>query len=1223
MIMGKRTYFGKTWWGNEWVEAMERIDFDTNRLPRGKTYANTGKVKEIIIDKGNIFAKVQGTRPKPYKEEISLTKFSTTEKDKIFSIIKNNLSISAEMSLGKLPESILNTLKRDNIFLLPKNWKDILSNCSCPDWANPCKHLAAVYYIVANEIDKNPFLLFNLRGIETNEITSISGVSHGEIVTIEEKLNELIIPSNDLSFQDYTDINYHIDFSFENVQINSILSLLPDKPLFYPESDFTVILQKIYKTLIKDTDLLNINEDLPSLRSIDFFMKYNINAGDKSKLEEKKGKKKKNPKVSDENYDYLIEYFVISTKNEPFELQGQKSKVQIPIWNDKNKVYNFEEKSGALFNKSNIIKYFLERPFDLSLENNSVSSRFLTYLSSLVFAIIRTASFVPEVLYLKDNIFKIRYVPIIHSEKILNAVNNLSNLIPINFAFINDTSMLKSDVVREILIETLTSTIHYLINNSKLDVINDEITDLFLDDNIYKMTSFEEKHTAKSISDWLELLSFKKKEIVPVIRIESKDDDSFDLYIDIINKKDPLSKIINFSEIFKKKKIFSLPVEEVTSDIIKQLSIASNYMPILKKVIDSKGLTTPTILLDEIVDIITRVINIFNILGISIVIPKELKKMLVPQLVLGGKLKNSKDSISFLSLEKLLDFSYRIAIGNDIITAEDFIKLVKSAKGLVKYRDQYLLLKPEEVKALLDKLNSLPPEPSQINIIQSVLSGEMNGLPFNPDESLKKVFEDILKIEDISLPNGLQATLRDYQIKGFRWLYSNTIKHFGSCIADDMGLGKTIQVIALILKMKEEKKISKPALVICPTTLVGNWVKECQRFAPSINVNVYHGTERDLTIKNIDMIITTFGTLRNDIEKFKESNWSFLIVDEAQNIKNPTTAQTLAVKSVRAKCHIAMSGTPVENRLTELWSIFDFINKGYLNKLETFKKQFSIPIEKYKNVQRIEELKKITSLFLLRRLKSDKSIINDLPDKLINNEYCYLSKEQAAIYQQIVDTTMKEIETNEGINRLGLIFKLITSLKQICNHPVHYFKKGEIQKEASGKLEKAITILEKILFLHEKAIIFTQYKEMGEILVKSIKAELKEQPVFFHGGLSRTNRDKMVEDFQQNQNTKIMIVSLKAGGTGLNLTAATNVIHYDLWWNPAVEAQATDRTYRIGQTKNVMIYRLITIGTFEERIDEMIKAKQELAELTISTGEKWITELSNNELKSIFNLSRE
>jgi SNF2 family DNA or RNA helicase len=439
-------------------------------------------------------------------------------------------------------------------------------------------------------------------------------------------------------------------------------------------------------------------------------------------------------------------------------------------------------------------------------------------------------------------------------------------------------------------------------------------------------------------------------------------------------------------------------------------------------------------------------------------------------------------------------------------------------------------------------------------------------------------------------------------------------------MADDMGLGKTIQVISLILKMKEENKLKKPVLVVCPTTLMGNWMKELEMFAPSVKAVIYHGAERQLDVKN-DVILTTYAIMRIDVEELRKQAWSMIIVDEAQNIKNPDTAQTLAVKSIKADVKIAMTGTPVENRLTELWSIFDFINHGYLGLLKEFQKSYAIPIERFKELSRASKLKMSVSPFVLRRLKTDKHVITDLPEKLVLNDYCYLAKQQAILYEKTLNEMMEKISGFTGINRRGNIFKLITALKQICNHPYQFLKAGEMSKELSGKMEKCVSLVQSIVDNDEKALIFTQYKEMGDILTQVLEDECGTKPSFFHGSLNVGQREKLIEDFQNNPETKVMILSLKAGGTGLNLTSATNVIHYDLWWNPAVEDQATDRTYRIGQDKNVMVHRLITIGTFEEKIDEMLKSKKDLANMAVYEGEKIITELSDQEIYEIFTLS--
>src|SRR5574344_1176530 len=384
-------------------------------------------------------------------------------------------------------------------------------------------------------------------------------------------------------------------------------------------------------------------------------------------------------------------------------------------------------------------------------------------------------------------------------------------------------------------------------------------------------------------------------------------------------------------------------------------------------------------------------------------------------------------------------------------------------------------------------------------------------------------------------------------------------------MADDMGLGKTIQVISLVLKMKEEHQLKKPVLVICPTTLMGNWMKELQMFAPALDATIYHGPDRQLDVKH-DVILTTYAIMRIDVEELKKQTWGMIIVDEAQNIKNPDTAQTLAIKMLKSDVKIAMTGTPVENRLTELWSIFDFINKGYLGTLKEFQKSYAIPIEKFKENSRASKLKMSASPFVLRRLKTDKHVISDLPEKMVLDEYCYLSKPQAILYEKTLNEMMDKISGFTGVNRRGNIFKLITALKQICNHPYQFLKSGEMSRELSGKMEKCVDLVQSIIDNNEKTLIFTQYKKMGDILCQILADECGVSPLFFHGSLNVNQRERLIEDFQNKPEDNVMILSLKAGGTGLNLTSATNVIHYDLWWNPPAEDQAPDRPYRIAHT---------------------------------------------------------
>ena len=633
----------------------------------------------------------------------------------------------------------------------------------------------------------------------------------------------------------------------------------------------------------------------------------------------------------------------------------------------------------------------------------------------------------------------------------------------------------------------------------------------------------------------------------------------------------------------------------------------------------------------EVYKIITQTAYYLQKAQIEVILPEELVHVIVPRASINAKVKASRSgdlsdifntvSSGKISLDDILEFSYEIALGNDKMPLEEFQALVKDSKGLIKYKNKYILIDENESKKLFEKIAKADhSKMTRMQLLQAAMAGQLDEYDFDYDEAFANILKDFTKPIEVEPPKELKGELRPYQRTGLKWLWTNVSKGFGCCMADDMGLGKTIQVISLILKLKEEDKLKKPVLVVCPTTLMGNWMKELQMFAPSLKAVTYHGLDRKLDT-NVDVILTTYAIMRIDVEELKKNSWGMIIVDEAQNIKNPDTAQTLAIKILKSDVKVAMTGTPVENRLTELWSIFDYINSGYLGTLKEFQKSYAIPIERFKETSRASKLKLSVSPFVLRRLKTDKNVISDLPEKMVLNDYCYLTKNQAILYEKTLNEMMEKISGFTGVNRRGNIFKLITALKQICNHPYQFLKSGDMNKESSGKTEQCIQLLQSILENGEKSLIFTQYKEMGDILTHIIEEECNTTPLFFHGSLNVNQREEMINKFQTDKDTKIMILSLKAGGTGLNLTSATNVIHYDLWWNPAVEDQATDRTYRIGQDKNVMVHRLITLGTFEEKIDEMLKSKKELADMAVYEGEKVITELSDEEIYEIFTLS--
>lgn len=1248
----KKTY-GNTWWGNKWIEALERID--SNRLARGKTYANTGRVLNIALDKSELTARVKGNWASSYRINIKLKKFDKDEIKRIKELIRNNSSIALDLCMGTLPDNLLYLLENENIHLFPAKWRDMNTSCSCPDSANPCKHLAAVYYMIANEIDKDPFILFNLKGLDKDDLQNCAGIVEENKTIIKESFYNKFVTVDNLNVE-YNEINPgKLNFRFEKINPQHLTALLQDNPSFFNEGNFKDILENIYHTVSK-----NLNDTLFSIGS-----NYNNDSNNYYLLlkeyEYNKSILKANFYVSPtinnlKDLKESLSSLIDTTKDypkQPLYLKNNKIRrtdLNIITFNQEPSELKPEKIKGYEVGGYPIIDYFLGIPVEIDDEVNTDSFRFFNILSSMAINIVKANMYIPEVIYdtglsngnLNQAHFRIRYVPFLHNGLIKEQIKQLKDVMPPYICMLQD-KYLKKDGVVDLLSLFITHIINKIFYIQNIEVDN-KLLEAFLFKSSFNTAEFFSQSMAKSLENWLQKLYISKKDIVPVIRLESTNPnnaDCFEVFVDIMDKTKPLEKHIPFSAIFEpetrdKKRgrksktallesttVFEKDKNEVRTDISKQLIIASEYMPQLRDIVDSKGQSIPEISFKQMGEVLSKTISIFNFLGIEITIPKELKKLAYPYLAYKAKVSKKTTVQNFLTAGDLLDFSYEISLGDETISVAEFRKLMKSTEGLVKYKDKYLLLKPDEVQSILQKIKEpLPSINSPMQALFAAFSGEINSIKFNPDKTLSNILADLRKVDDIEIPRKLNATLRSYQERGFKWLYSNSRKSLGSCIADDMGLGKTIQVISLILKNKEEKTLKTPALVICPTTLVGNWQKECAKFAPDLNVEIYHGLNRALQYKKSDVVISTYGILRRDLKTFQSKNWSYLIIDEAQNIKNADTEQTKAIKAIKANNYIAMTGTPVENRLIELWNIFDFLNKGYLGSMSGFSRQFASPIERYKDTEAIEKLKKATAPLLLRRLKTDKSIISDLPDKVTIDEYCYLSKEQAAIYENIVNNTLEIIANTDGIERKGLIFKLITSLKQVCNHPSNYSKQGEIQSILSGKTLKAFSIIENILENKEKTLIFTQYKEMGDLLVAMLLKELGIDALFFHGGLTRKKRDEMIDTFQNNRHKKVMILSLKAGGTGLNLTAASNVIHYDLWWNPAVENQATDRVYRIGQDKKVNVHRLITLGTFEEKIDEIIKSKKELADLTVSTGEKWITELSNKELGDIFTLSK-
>jgi SNF2 family DNA or RNA helicase len=568
---------------------------------------------------------------------------------------------------------------------------------------------------------------------------------------------------------------------------------------------------------------------------------------------------------------------------------------------------------------------------------------------------------------------------------------------------------------------------------------------------------------------------------------------------------------------------------------------------------------------------------------------------------------------------------------------------------LVKIRGQWVHLNAEEIQAaiaLRNKKSATGPLRDVIRMAlgampaldgSALLGRALDRIPLEGVRAdgwiadLLAQLEGRAGFEELPAPRGLRGELRAYQLRGLSWLAFLRRWGLGACLADDMGLGKTIQVLTLVQR-EREAGLRAPILLICPTSVTGNWQKEAARFTPELPVLVHHGTERtkDAAFARAAakhaLVVTSYALLHRDFELFKDIAWAGVVLDEAQNIKNPETKQARAARALAAGWRIALTGTPVENNVGDLWSIMEFLNPGFLGTQSDFKRRFFLPIQLDRNADAAARLKRLTGPFILRRLKTDRQIIADLPDKLEMKVYCPLTREQASLYAAVVKEAGEALDGADGIQRKGLVLATLAKLKQVCNHPAHFLGDNSALAGRSGKLARLTEMLEEALAAGDRALVFTQFTEMGELLRRHLQETLGREVLFLHGGVGRKARDRMVERFQSASGADappIFLLSLKAGGTGLNLMRANHVFHFDRWWNPAVENQATDRAFRIGQTRNVQVHKFICQGTLEERIDEMIEGKQEAADSVIAAGETSLTELSTRELKDLFALRAE
>lgn len=1146
----------------KWINSIKKLD-SKYELAHGAIYATDRSIQELTIDMNAVRAKVQGAPGNVYDVEIIFREFDDSDKESVLKLIKANPFIYSKLFNRQISEELIHS----DINLFPDSLDDFEMSCTCGKGPF-CKHEAAVFHNLSNEMVKNPFLLMSLKGVDLSEMTTYK--SH-DIKSISNLMND----ESAYVLNDSGDINYLVRMNF----------LLDDFPSFYPSNsvNFNEIICDTLASMsrciyqIHNSRVKNEFQELiflgNALRDFEFF-KSKTKKGIMDAFEDKW----ECPQRWDEvNIDLNGNYEISKIRTGQFTNNFFKSNLKYPLF------------------------AFLAEIDQVDLAFYCDDIIFLHDLYMFTSKLINMNALVPEFFRLDNGEYHVRWVPSFE-KSIYDELEYFYMTCPRKLLTFRQGEVSSENQVNALISLIFEGFCQYYINSfiprNLASFKNDAYFRLFF----VKSQDLSNCSNGKEmeIDEWLSVIFLNQKDYKYVLNTEQVE---YHFFLKLKIRMN--GKIHDFTDI----------VDLGRNDIIRNVSVIHNIFS--KSNLSLSFLNGKTMNIRQYSYFMDNIAPVLRECGIEVNLPGEFRNAHDAKLVMNV---NSSQPTSSLTLNDLVDFDWKVAIGDETFSLEDFESFSSSFRGLVKVKDRYVLLDEGNLNRLRDDIADIPETEDKSEIISYLLTIDENNVKM--DGKLEDLVNAMRNVSNVNVPQTLNGKLREYQETGFSWMVQNMQLGFGSILADDMGLGKTIQVLSVILHLKQTNRLNnEKVLIVAPTSILTNWAMEIEKFAPSLKVEIYHGPNRHIPERDYDVLLTSYGVLRKDIEDFTKSKWFLIVADEAQNIKNPNSKKTKAVKAIKATHHIALSGTPIENHLSEYWSIFDFTNKGYLKSLKEFNKRFIKPIENQRDGEVLDEFKKITSPFIMRRLKTDRNIVRELPDKIINDVYCNLSIKQASMYDETLNQLINDVVKSEGIQRKGLVLKLINSLKQICNHPSHFLKIDEAKINESGKMEVLVNILETILESDEKVLIFTQYVQMGKIMRRLLEERFSKKVLFLHGGVHRNRRDRMIDEFQ-NGDAKIFILSLKAGGTGLNLTAASNVIHYDLWWNPAVENQATDRAYRIGQSENVMVYRFITKGTLEERINQILLEKMELLDLAIGDDKLFITEMSNDELREMLDLRK-
>ena len=1319
--------YGKTWWANKWLSSILATASEQAVL-QGLKFAARGQVTSIDIVDNRVISVVKGPNGGLHNNYIVFPKFSKESSEIFVSFLKQQPAELLALNNKALSPSLELLMSKSGLQLFDDSAK-VNMGCDCRD-ERPCKYLVATFLKIAEQADKEPNVLFKIHGLDlefikdykpdsmemeapseanlvrsfskatrlvgnaaSTDAASVSGNAAGNASAngnvagsngenagdSDERAEQEARHAAELSHAE--DASASLFGGYKGSGRESQNSIPPKQlPTFDFKSwkDYSHILPAMLQNFPKFCPAGNFRksftDELESCHK--FFTDF-------------------------ENFDAFSEQFRVNNAK-TFLMENEQLRLfHKPGWH-----WNFEQSMADKVINSNLtVTNVMGALCCLSAGNFSwhhYSVRYLHLMLQVAFYLVRTGAIYPQVFWIGKDVAQMRWLPAEMLPEILYIVADLEVTAPRELAWTSkEESFFEIAEPAEHILSLFISQLLKFARKYKtpLKTNHGNLLSFFFDSVSGKLANNAHAIPGK-IQQWLSVYScLGCRTQILFVCSEMDEDVALDVFVldedaasaagnDAASAAGNAAGLLNVARRTPLSELFENNDSRLLSIMSVLNGIADGFKP-LDAYLERRASEPILMRGAELLEFLQDCLKKLQLFGIQTEIPKNLLNIgkPKPKMRLQGSM-----SFGAFTAGDLLDFDWEIAIGDENISAKEFLELAEQADGLLKYKSSYVQITEQDLQSIRDKIEGKSsdsaknskgkkaarddagtssenaaenadeileedsvPEITQAKLVQACFTGECDNIPVEMASDFKQQFDAWRAETDIPLPENLNATLRPYQMRGYSWMYKNLQIGFGCILADDMGLGKTLQVITFLLKMKQEGRFAeKKAIVVMPAGLLCNWQVEIKKFAPELTFFAYHGGRRDLQKFSADVLLTTYATFRKDFAELDKHEWQTIIIDEAQNIKNADSEQSKLLRKMKAPMKIAMSGTPVENRLMEFWTIMDFANHGFFPSASEFREKFETPIQKNGNQIVAETFRKITAPFMLRRLKTDKSIISDLPDKIIQDEYAELTRSQAALYQKTLEHFMQELEMEQALSekandahalfkRKGIILQMILALKQICNHPATFLKglaapenaatpvqdaaavpaeradtPKDTSKLESGKMQMLLDLLTSIQDQGEKTLIFTQFAEMGHLLKSTIESELGLRTHFYHGGCTQTQRSEMIQDFQENPDCKVLILSLKAGGTGLNLVAASQVIHYDLWWNPAIEAQATDRAFRIGQKRNVQVHRFITKGTFEEKINALLETKKAIANMTVNAGETWLADMDDKQLAEVF-----